>query len=208
MELLGKIFGNPYRVKIMRLFLFNTQTAFDIEDVVMRTRGKKPDIRKELRALEKIGFLKEKSFSKKVLVPTRSKTTTEKKYKKVKTKGWVINTRFELIKPLYTLLIDSELIKEKDLIKRIKKTGTIKLLILSGLFINDDDGKIDMLVVGDKIKKDALEREIAIIESEIGKELSYTFFDPDEFKYRLSMYDKLLRDILDSRHKKLINTLI
>ena len=94
---------------------------------------------------------------------------------------------------------------EKDIISRIKKSGRIKLLALSGLFIKDHNRKLDILIVGNRIKKDILEKEIAIIESEIGRELRYAFFDQEEFAYRTSMYDKLIRDILENDHKKLID---
>jgi len=101
------------------------------------------------------------------------------------------------MKPLQKLLVDSELIKEKDLLKRIKKSGSIKLLILSGLFVRDNDRKLDMLIVGEKIKKEILEKELAIIESEIGHEIRYAFFTQEEYAYRISMYDKLVRDVIE-----------
>ena len=50
-----------------------------------------------------------------------------------------------------------------------------------------------------------IETEIKKIEADIGKELKYAVFDLDEFLYRLNMYDKLIRDVLDFPHEKLIN---
>jgi len=196
MESLGKIFGSKSRVKIMRLFLFNESTSFDIDSITERARVKKPEARKELAMLAKIEFLKKKDFTKKVLKPSRKKNT-EPEFKKIKARGWVLNTRFDLMKPLQKLLVDSELIKEKDLLKRIKKSGSIKLLILSGLFVRDNDRKLDMLIVGEKIKKEILEKELAIIESEIGHEIRYAFFTQEEYAYRISMYDKLVRDVIE-----------
>jgi len=206
MESLGKIFGNKHRVKIMRLFLFNAHTPFDAQDVTLRSKVKLPDVRKELTMLTKIGFLKKKSFSVKVQKPMKKKDT-KPSFKTLKKNGWVLDTRFDLIRPLQMLLLDSELINEKDLIKRLKKTGSIKLLVLSGLFMRDDERKLDLLIIGDKIKKDLLEQEISLLESEIGRELAYAFFDVAEYDYRVSMYDKLIRDIMEHDHKKLINQL-
>lgn len=206
MELLGKIFGSKHRVKIMRLFLFNETLPFDIKTVVVRSRVETTDARKELNMLTKIGFLKKKSFTVKVQKPLKKKDT-KPTYKSVKTQGWVLDKKFKLISALQTLLLDSELINEKEIIKRIKKSGTIKLLALSGLFIKDNNRKLDILIVGNKIKKDILEKEISIIESEIGREMRYAFFDQQEFEYRMSMYDKLIRDILENDHKKLLDNL-
>ena len=39
------------------------------------------------------------------------------------------------------------------------------------------------------------------MEAEIGSELVYAIFDTKEFTYRLNMYDKLVRDILDFPHE-------
>lgn len=211
METLGKIFGSQIRVKIMRLFLFQQEQAFDIDDVVKRSKVKKDLARKELALLVKAGFLKKKVFTKSI--PKKQSKTAKKQgkpveFKKLKKQGWTINTKYELIKPLQTLLIESELIKEKEISSKIRKTGTIKLIVLSGIFIHDHNRKIDLLVVGNKLKRDVLRKEIARIESEIGKELSYAVFDEAEFLYRVSMYDKLIRDVLENHHKKIYNKII
>ena len=39
------------------------------------------------------------------------------------------------------------------------------------------------------------------LEAEIGAELTYATFETKEFIYRLNMYDKLVRDILDFPHE-------
>lgn len=204
MESLGKIFGSRHRVKIMRLFLFNSSSTFDVDDVVCRTKTPSTYISKELHMLTKIGFLRKKSFIKKT--PGRiTKKNQKPPMKKTKKIGWALNTKFNIVEPLRVLLLDSELVNEKDLTKRIKKTGTIKLLVLSGVFTYDLDRKLDLLVVGNNIKKDLLTKEMATLESEIGRELRYGVFTVDEYKYRITMYDKLIRDIMENNHIKLIN---
>jgi hypothetical protein len=42
------------------------------------------------------------------------------------------------------------------------------------------------------------------MEAEIGGELSYAVFETKEFLYRLNMYDKLVRDILDYPHEVVV----
>lgn len=206
MESLGKIFGSRHRVKVMRLFLFNQSSTFDLQDVVGRTQTKSVDIRKELNMLTKIGFLRKKNFIKKT--PGRvTKNNPNPAVKKTKKIGWTLNARFEMAEPLRVLLLDSELVNEKDLVKRIKKAGTIKLLALSGIFTYDPGRKLDLLIVGNTLKKDILEKEMAILESEIGRELRYAVFTTTEFEYRITMYDKLIRDTMENRHIKLINSI-
>ena len=207
MESLGKIFGSNNRVKIMRLFLFNQYDVFDINDIVLRSLVKKPDARKELSMLSKIGFLRKKTFIKKTTKEGKGKNAKQKITKK-QTTGWILDSKFDLADPLKTLLIDSKLIREKELIARIKKTGTIKLLALSGLFVKDYNRKLDILIVGDRLKRAIFEKEIVKLESEIGRELSYAIFETKEFNYRIKMYDKLIRDLIENEHQMLINKIL
>jgi hypothetical protein len=81
-------------------------------------------------------------------------------------------------------------------------------LLLSGIFTRDENRELDMLVVGNKLDQAVLGRQIAILESEIGRELAYAHFDVDEFNYRMGMYDKLLRDVLENDHEVLVNKII
>ncbi len=76
----------------------------------------------------------------------------------------------------------------------------------SGFFTDNKEGKLDILVVGDRLNKKRIEEGVRKIESEIGKELNYAVFDLKEFMYRLGMYDKLVRDVLDFPHKVILNS--
>lgn len=198
MDILGKIFGKPARVRIMRLFLFNQDTPFTVGDVAKRTRTRKDSTRLELKRLEKIGMLSPKSW--------KEKTTSAKKKKTVK--GFVLNTKFSLIRPLQNLLIDTELVSQKDIVSRIRQSGKVDLLLLSGIFTRDENRALDVLVVGNKLDQSVLGRQIAILESEIGRELAYAHFEVEEFNYRMGMYDKLLRDVLENHHEVLVNKII
>src|SRR3989338_2689319 len=87
------------------------------------------------------------------------------------------------------------------LIPLLNNAGRVKLIILSGIFIKNKDSRVDFLVVGDKLKRGKIEEGIRKLEAEIGSELVYAIFDTKEFIYRLNMYDKLIRDILDYPHE-------
>lgn len=204
METLGKIFGSDARVKIMRLFLFNKSQSFDIDDVADRSLVARPEVRKTLTALTKIGFLRRKEFTKKI--PLRAtKSNPQPGFRKKKVSGWTLDKSFDLIDPLSELLINSELVREKDLLARFKKIGSLQLCILSGLFVQRFDDEVDIFLVADRIKRDLLVKEVRKLESEIGRELSYAVFDTKEFLYRLSMYDKLARHVLENEHRVLLN---
>ncbi len=83
----------------------------------------------------------------------------------------------------------------------------MKLVIISGIFIQNPESRIDLLVVGDHLKKGVIDSAIKTIESEIGSEIRYAVFETADFMYRYGLYDKLVRDILDFPHEKISNKL-
>ncbi len=190
MDVLGKIFGSQARVKLMRLFLFHEGKSFPLEEITKRTLLRRDTVRRELKVLESIGFLKKGNL----IHTVRGK----RKIKKRRVSAWRLNPRFELKIPLRTLLIETQLIREKDILSMIRRAGKLKLLVLSGLFVRRPESEVDMLIVIDSPNKRELERSIKKIESEIGKELLYAVFSMKEFRYRLDMYDKLVRDVLEN----------
>ena len=121
--------------------------------------------------------------------------------------GWTLDRKFPYVEDITSFLSNINPFKHKDIIDKISRAGKIKLLIIAGVFIKDPDSRIDLLVVGDELKNTQLDNIIKIIESEIGKEIRYAVFETKEFNYRLSMFDKLIRDLLDYPHEKIINKL-
>ena len=197
MEILEKIFGSTAKVKMMRMFLFNPTAIYDVDDMVGRTQLRGSEVRKELSNMEKMGMLRKKSFYKDVVV--RGKDTKKRSI------GWYLNSGFPFSKELQALLVTTVPIKSGEIVRRLNRAGKIKLIIVAGIFIQDSDSRVDLLVVGDEIKKGTLENTIRHIESEVGKELRYTSFETDDFKYRLGVYDKLIRDILDYPHHVIVD---
>lgn len=194
METLAKLFGGQARVKIMRLFLLNHNSIFEIEDVVSRSRVTKANSRKEVNALSAMGFVKQKTV-------THEGTRGAKK----KVPAWQLDSSFPYIDSIRDLLVDPSLLLREDLPLKFKQVGKIKLMIVSGIFIASEKSRVDILIVGDKLKKNIIQQIIKGLESEIGKELDYVVLDSEEFKYRIDMYDKLVCDIIDLPHEKIID---
>jgi len=118
---------------------------------------------------------------------------------------WFLDNNFSYKRELKDLVLNTDMIDRGDIISRFKKTGVIKLLVVSGIFIKENDSRTDILIVGENLKRSSIENVLRSIESEIGKELSYAFFDTKEFKYRVEMYDKFIYDVLDYPHERLVD---
>ena len=203
MEILEKLFGSQAKVKIMRLFLFNSETAFDLDTISGRALVSRDESKKEVLTLERIGMIKKKIFTKEII----KKHNKNNQLVRVKASGWVLDDTFFYLVPLQNFLIHINPFKNKDIIEKIGRAAKLKLLIISGVFIQQTESRIDLLIVGDNIRKSYLESTIKAIESEMGKELRYAFFETSDFQYRLGMCDKLVRDILDYPHEKIVDKL-
>lgn len=177
MEILGKILGSVARVKIIRTFLLNPKTSFSNQDIAKRCRITLDNARKETRLLSSVDFIKKTS------------------------KGWIFNSNFKYASEVEGLLVNSDTIDKDAIAGKFRKAGRVKLLVISGIFIKNKDARVDMLIVGDRMKKGKIQEEISKLEAEIGTELSYAVFETKEFIYRLNMFDKLIRDILDFPHE-------
>jgi DNA-binding MarR family transcriptional regulator len=194
METLAKLFGGLARVKIMRLFLLNGGNAFEVEEIASRSRVTKPNTRKEINALSAMGFIRQRTLVREGSRGAKKKVT-----------AWQLNSAFQYLEAVRDLLVDPNLLLQEDLTQRFRQIGKIKLMVVSGVFIGDENSRVDILLVGDKLKKNILQQVIKGLEAEVGKELDYVVFDTTEFKYRLDMYDKLVCDILDLPHQSLID---
>lgn len=183
MKSVSHIFGGEAKVKIMRLFVFNPGLVLASKDIVSRVKERAPVVRKELRILTKAGLIKNRA------------------------KGLILDSSYRYLPAIENFLIDATPISDKEIIKKVCRAGNIKLILISGVFLHDHDSRVDILIVGDHLKQAKLLSSISSIEAELGKELRFTAFETVDFLYRLGIYDKLIRDILDFRHKKILNKL-
>lgn len=212
-EILAKIMGSAARVKLMRLFLFHPGVGFDKKGLIQKSKINPSILNAELLLLEKSSFIikKETVIVTETIIKKKATKNSPKKLEtkvtKKRTMGYFLNPAFPLLDALQSLLLESELVTVPDLPARFKPAGKIKLFVTSGIFMRNPDQGLDLLIVGDKLNLSVVQKTIALLESEIGKELQYATFDTAEFLYRIKMYDKLIRDLFDYPHQKLINQL-
>lgn len=190
------MFGSGDRVKIMRLFILNANASFTTKEVLDRSKVSQAPGKRELNILHEAGLIKQKTLH-----------VEGSRKRKISVTAWFLNQSFPFLGALKQLLFNAELFKKEEIIRRLKGAGRIKVIITAGIFINDDDSRADLLIVGDELRKSVIEKTIKSMEAEIGRELSYGVFETDDFRYRVSVCDKFIRDILDYSHKKILNKL-
>jgi len=198
-QILEKIFGSSARVKIMRLFLFNPEESFDKTDITKKSKVSASSIQKELNNLLGMGFIKKKSFFKEVKLKSGIKNK--------RVQGYTIDSNFLYINQIKSLLAGTEPLQHGDVVKKLNRSGKVKLVVLSGLFLQEENSRLDLLLVVDEVKDRVLKNAINILESEVGKELSYAVFSSHDFKYRLGVHDRVVRDVFEYPHQVVIDRL-
>lgn len=203
METLTALFGNPAKVKLLRLFLFNESVPFTVKEICQRSKSPAALVRKELGILNRAELIKKHRVSKEIQSVSQGKMII----KKIQGHGFILNDKFPYLDPLKTLLTITSLQADESLAKRFTNAGKIKLFIVAGIFIQNWDSRVDMLIVGDELNLSKIESVIKVIESEIGKEIAYSAFETQDFEYRYGIHDRLVRDILDYPHITLLDRL-
>ena len=203
MELLSRLLGGQERVKIMRYFLYHEEDIISGAELADKTKSKAAIVRKELNALSAIGFIEKKKG--RTIVTTKRGGKSVSKVKDVL--GYKLNTAFPHNQALKDLLFDFELLDKRELANRFKVIGRIKLFIVSGVFLGVEKARVDILIVGEALKRPKAEKLFEALSAELGREVAYSVMDVEEYQYRYKMYDKFVRDIMDMPHDRVIDKL-
>ncbi len=185
MDPLARLFNSATRVKLLRLFLFNDESSFSAADAAFRINMSSESVRKEVKLLLGVGIVRKRAGKGTVL--------------------YAANKRFDYYEPLQVFLRSTTSLSDTSILSVLKKAGTLRLVTLSGLFTGAIETKADLIVVGDKLNDRQLEKSVHVLEAELGRELRYASFSTEDFRYRVGVYDRLLRDIFDYPHRTILD---
>ena len=185
MESLARLLGSSARLKMIRFLVFNQDTSFTLVEVTERTKLAKYTARHEITELLSAGLLRKKGSA----VPAR----------------YQVNPHFEHLTALDTFIRETTSVRPQSILRVLRRAGTLRLVALSGLFSGILEPQIDLLVVGDSLNERVLTQAVHSLEAELGREIRYAFFATADFRYRLGVYDRLLRDVFDYPHRLLID---
>lgn len=182
--MLKELFSSNTRIKLLKIFLFNTDKEFFIRELTRKLDEQINSIRRELTNLKKIGLLK-------------SRSRNRKKY-------YHVNTDFAIFHELKSIFMKS-MNNEMNISKAIANIGSIDLLVFSGIFVSRPEAQVDLFIVGDLSKQDL---EKYLITDLNRNDIRYSILSKDDFLYRLSLNDRFIVEILgDSNNIIAINKL-
>lgn len=181
------LLGSPAKVKIIKFFINNGDIKYAPRDVARFLRVNVTKVRRAMGALQEARFLLAKQHTDGVV--------------------YFLNKDFLLRRELQALVLKASPASFYFIKKSLERTRGVKLAVASGILLGEESSRADLLVVGDRLSRAKIGNLTARVEAEAGREIRLAVFDTKEFYYRLNMYDKFLRDILEFRHEKLINKL-
>ena len=188
--MIDALFGSKTRVKLLHLFLNNPGKSFYVREITRKIDEQINSVRRELSNMLEVGII-------------TSDSSDNKLY-------YQVNQRFEHYKPLRAIFSDNpdknQVIDDYDnkYGQILNEIGGVRVVILSGLLVKGSIASLDILLVGN-VAHNRVKSLISTIEKEEGREINYCVLPYDEFYYRLSVRDKFISEILNSKHNIIVD---
>ena len=180
-----KLFGSKTRTKLLSLFFSNIERSYYVREMTRVIDEQINSVRRELSNLESIGVIKNETYDNKVYYSANTK------HPFARALNMMFSTRVDKV------LVETA-VKDSTWDEYIRPVKSY----LSFLFVTNrvpgQDG-VDMLIVGDDRTK-KLSRWAEVVEKKEGKPLNYVIISRDDFRYRLSVKDRFLKEIMEMQH--------
>lgn len=187
--MIDSLFGSKTRVKLLHLFLNNPGQPFFVREITRKIDEQINSVRRELSNMMDVGIITCDSSDNKLY--------------------YQVNQRYEYYLPLRAIFSDNknadlllapkmEINRVEEYSEMIKSTPGFALVIFSGLLVEGSTASIDILFSGN-VQKNRLKSIIGHIEKIEGREINYAVLSYDDFYYRLSVRDKFIMDIINSK---------
>lgn len=200
--MIEQLFGSKTRVKLLQLFYSNPNRSFYVREITRKIDEQINSVRRELANLLSIGIIS-------------SDTTNNRLY-------YEVNQAYNYYDPLRAIFDQSAAsstvdftaatpsLKTKKLVaanperEKIKALGNVEIALYTGQFTRDESSGIDALIVGD-VNQHALQKFMAELEVQEGKEIRYTLMPAQEFNYRRQIKDRFITTVLSAKKQVLID---
>ena len=203
--MIDALFGSKTRVKLLKLFLNNPDSSYYVREITRLIDEQINSVRRELSNMLKIGII-------------TSENVENKLYYKV-------NQMYPHFIPLRAIFSDEEIpIAE---VQATKISGNTKgstsafsssdsnpevkyynkifegltgahAIVIAGKLVRGSASPIDILIIG-QVPNTKLKTIIKSIERREEIEVNYTVIAPEEFHYRISVRDRFIGEILDTK---------
>lgn len=188
--MIEQLFGSKTRVKLLQLFYAHPNRSFYVREITRKIDEQINSVRRELSNMLSIGIIS-------------SDTSNNKLY-------YEVNQKYEFYEPLSQIFgpggkkQPSSKGAMPDDTSRLQALGNVDLAFFTGQFTRDETSGVDVLIVGD-INNTQLEKYIAELEEQEGKDIRYTVMTPDELTYRQQINDRFISHAMEAKKQVVID---
>ena len=188
--MIDALFGSKTRVKLLHLFLSHPGQAFYVREITRIIDEQINSVRRELSNMLEVGVITSDSADNKLY--------------------YQVNQRYDYYSPLRAIfagepmdvskpsLSGGDVVGEQYL-SAISGIAALRVAILSGILVKGSTSPVDVLLVG-TLPAAKVKAAMAIIEKLEGREINYSVMPYEDFYYRLSVRDRFITEILNSKH--------
>ncbi len=199
-DFLGKFVGGQNRAQLLRIFVFNQRESFTLAQASKRSGLSEKATKEEIKSLEQLDIIKEGKFT-----ITLGNGTGRSVQGKQKEHTWIFNTQCKYAAAISKFVYEVSPMRYDNVVAALRRSGRPTAVILSGNFVGDPTRPADLIVALDVFNERRLEQAVKGLEPVYGLEIRYAAFSTPEFRYRLTVEDRLMRDTLDFPHLVLLD---
>lgn len=205
-DFLGSLIGNSARARILRAFVFNETESLALRELAKRSGISPQALSREIRALEKMGVVRK---AKSGPAPKTAWKVPKKKVKRSiaqkKEQAWGLDADFKYVRALSMFVHEVSPVRYDKIVAALKRAGKVSAIIISGAFMGDPTRPLDLLLAGDGLNETRVEQALRALEPHYGREIRYAALSTPEFRYRMTVEDRLIRETLDYPHLVLLD---
>jgi hypothetical protein len=179
------LFGSKVRARLIRLFIVNPGIEFSVSEAAEKILILREDVAREIARLSKMKLVLERSRKGR--------------------RCFVVNEEFPFFTELKSLISKLNVHAQSQVFRKLKIIGEVKLILISGLFLNYPKSKADMILVVNNVNRTKLKHAIAHLEAEVGREIRFVLMGSEELHYRLNMLDRFFVEFLEGPYEEVTN---
>lgn len=191
--MIDALFGSKTRVKLLHLFLSNPGRAFYVREITRKIDEQINSVRRELANMLNVGIIK-------------SENSNNRLY-------YEVNQEYAHYEPLRQIFVgataESKALKEVEIVgdwsARLKVLGDVRVAILSGKLVHGSEADVDVMLAG-SVNKTQAKKFVKELEEDEGKPLNYVVMEYQDFYYRLSIKDRFVMSIINTKHTIIADT--
>lgn len=172
------------RLKLLKFFLFQPDVRITTLIASNTTGVPKAVVVRELRALKNYGILTSRTQGKNIL--------------------WSLNVAHPFTAPFRAFLESATLPDDSSIASAFKGVSGITLLVVAGILAGEERGLIDILIVTKKPSDPRIATSVRAVERMSALPLRYAVLERGEYAERLEARDRMLRDVLEFKHRTII----